>query len=33
VQLDAADELLLVFNNHPSERDDITMAWRLFRTN
>jgi predicted neuraminidase len=28
VQLDAADELLLVFNNHPSERDDITMAWR-----
>ncbi len=28
VQLDAADELLLVFNNHPTERDDITMAWR-----
>ena len=28
VQLDAADELLLVFNNHPSERDDITMAWQ-----
>ncbi|NOR40365.1 MAG: hypothetical protein GQ537_04070 [Gammaproteobacteria bacterium] len=28
VQLDKPDELLLVFNNHPSERDDISMAWR-----
>jgi len=28
VQLNTADELLLVFNNHPSERDDITMAYR-----
>ena len=28
VQLNSADELLLVFNNHPSERDDITMAYR-----
>ncbi len=28
VQLDKPDELLLVFNNHASERDDITMAWR-----
>ncbi|MDB4409258.1 exo-alpha-sialidase [Gammaproteobacteria bacterium] len=28
VQLDSPGELLLVFNNHPSERDDITMAWR-----
>ncbi|HAJ92889.1 MAG TPA: hypothetical protein DCO71_09810 [Gammaproteobacteria bacterium] len=28
VQLNTADELLLVFNNHPSERDDISMAYR-----
>ncbi len=28
VQLDKPDELLLVFNNHASERDDISMAWR-----
>jgi predicted neuraminidase len=28
VQLDKPDELLMVFNNHPSERDDISMAWR-----
>jgi predicted neuraminidase len=28
VQLDLPDELLLVFNNHPSERDDISMAYR-----
>ena len=28
VQLDQPDELLMVFNNHVSERDDITMAYR-----
>ena len=28
VQLDKPDELLMVFNNHVSERDDMTMAWR-----
>ena len=28
VQLNTLDELLLVFNNHPSERDDISMAYR-----
>jgi predicted neuraminidase len=28
VQLDKPDELLMVFNNHASERDDITMAYR-----
>ena len=28
VQLNTADELLLVFNNHPTERDDISMAYR-----
>jgi len=28
VQLDTPDELLMVFNNHVSERDDISMAWR-----
>jgi predicted neuraminidase len=28
VQLNTVDELLLVFNNHLSERDDITMAYR-----
>jgi predicted neuraminidase len=28
VQLDSADELLIVFNNHPSERDDITLGYR-----
>lgn len=28
VQLDKPDELLMVFNNHASERDDISMAWR-----
>ena len=28
VQLNTAEELLLVFNNHPSERDDISMAYR-----
>jgi predicted neuraminidase len=27
VQLNTADELLLAFNNHPTERDDITMAY------
>jgi predicted neuraminidase len=27
-QLNTAEELLLVFNNHPSERDDISMAHR-----
>jgi predicted neuraminidase len=28
VQLNTTEELLLVFNNHPSERDDISMAYR-----
>ena len=28
VQLNTPEELLLVFNNHPSERDDISMAHR-----
>jgi predicted neuraminidase len=28
VRLNTADELLMVFNNHPSERDDISMAYR-----
>ena len=28
VQLNTAEELILVFNNHPSERDDISMAYR-----
>ena len=28
VQLDSPDELLMVFNNHPSERDDITLGYR-----
>ena len=28
VQLNIPDELLLVFNNHPTERDDISMAYR-----
>ena len=28
VQLNTQEELLLVFNNHPSERDDISMAYR-----
>ena len=28
VQLNTPEELLLVFNNHPSERDDISMAYR-----
>jgi predicted neuraminidase len=28
VQLNTPDEQLLVFNNHPSERDDISMAYR-----
>ncbi len=28
VQLNTPDELLLIFNNHPSERDDISMAYR-----
>ena len=28
VQLDMPDELLMIFNNHPDERDDISMAYR-----
>ena len=32
VQLNTAEELLLVFNNHPSERDDISMAYRANST-
>ena len=28
VPLNTAEELILVFNNHPSERDDISMAYR-----
>jgi predicted neuraminidase len=28
VQLHTVDELLMVFNNHPQERDDISMAYR-----
>ena len=32
VQLDSPDELLMVFNNHPSERDDITLGYRPTET-
>ena len=32
VQLNAPDELLMVFNNHPEERDDITLGYRASAT-
>ena len=32
VQLDSPNELLMVFNNHPSERDDITLGYRPSET-